>query len=96
MSIHVTSITIYPVKSTASRPLEQATVRAAGLEHDRRWMLIDDSGNFLTGREHPSLVRIQVTPQDNGLLLESPDKEPLSVGDARGLGETITVTVWRD
>lgn len=92
----VSAIHVYPVKSTAGLSLPRANVLAEGLEHDRRWMLIDAQGGCLTAREHPRLVRIRATPRAGGLALSSADAEPLTVADARGRGDPITVTIWRD
>jgi uncharacterized protein YcbX len=48
MTFTVSSLCVYPVKSTAGHPLHRANVMPEGLEHDRRWMLVDPEGKFLT------------------------------------------------
>ncbi len=96
MPATVHSLAVYPVKSTAGQALQRARVLPRGLENDRRWMLVDAGGSFLTGREHPALVRIRATPTTTGLVLEAPGAEPLTVPDARGAGAAIAVRIWGD
>ncbi|MCC6410499.1 MAG: MOSC domain-containing protein, partial [Saprospiraceae bacterium] len=42
---------IYPVKSLGGIALEEATVEIRGLKYDRRWMLVDEEGMFVSQRE---------------------------------------------
>ncbi|MBK7270485.1 MAG: MOSC N-terminal beta barrel domain-containing protein [Flavobacteriales bacterium] len=46
--ITLASIHCYPVKSLGGFSLPEARLTDRGLEHDRRWMLVDDSGIFIT------------------------------------------------
>ena len=96
MSLSLSSVTVYPVKSSAGLSRERAEVLAAGLEHDRRWMLVDSANAFITGREYPALVRVRATPlADGGLALEAPGQPDLTLENAGGDGST-EVEVWRD
>jgi len=95
VSLRVASLSIYPVKSTAGLTLREARVEPRGLAMDRRWMVVDTDGRFVTGREHPALVTVTARPQGRGLVLEAPGREALHVADAAGRGETLTVVVWR-
>jgi hypothetical protein len=72
MPASLASIHIYPLKSGAPRPLDSARVEVRGLEHDRRWMVVDERGKFLTGRQHPRLTLIRATPDGNALHLRAP------------------------
>jgi uncharacterized protein YcbX len=65
----LTDIYIYPIKSMGGIRLEAANLLREGLEHDRRWMLVDSSGNFLTQRQVPELVLIQGRMGATGILL---------------------------
>jgi uncharacterized protein YcbX len=95
VSPSLASLTVYPVKSAAGLAVGRARVEPEGLEHDRRWMVVDGEGRFLTGREHPTLVRIAATPRGAGLELRAPGIDPLTLDDAGG-GAPVTVSVWRD
>lgn len=97
MSLSLSSVTVYPVKSSAGLPRDRAEVLAAGLEHDRRWMLVDSENAFITGREYPALVRVRATPlEGGGLTLEAPGQSTLTLEDAGGAASTAEVEVWRD
>ena len=56
---------IYPVKSLGGIALPAAAVQHRGLQYDRRWMLVDDQGVFVTQREIPALTGL-------GTALEPP------------------------
>lgn len=88
-------IHVYPVKSCAGQPREQATVQPRGLEHDRRWMLVDEDGKFITARQEPRLLQAYAMPADDGLKLEAPGMPTLAVA-APATGATLNVKVWKD
>ncbi len=88
------SIHVYPLKSCAPLALDSARVEARGLEHDRRWMAVDASGKFLTGRQHPRLTLIRAEPDDAGTLrLRAPDMPELRLMPAPDRARR-TVEVW--
>jgi uncharacterized protein YcbX len=89
----LTRLFIYPVKSTRGIELDEAEIAATGLKWDRRWMIVDDKGRFLTQRERPQLARIVPEIRD-ALVLSAPGRAELRVPfDHRG--PAVTVTVWR-
>lgn len=90
----VTGLYIYPVKSCAGTALDVARLSATGLEHDRRWMIVDTEWRFLTQRELPRMALIAPTLQANGLRLDAPNLPGLHVVPVEG-NEATEVTVWR-
>ena len=60
MSATLGKIVVYPLKSGAGQSLSVASVAGRGLAGDRSWMLVDRDGRFVSGREWPALVRVQV------------------------------------
>jgi uncharacterized protein YcbX len=54
--LQLSEIWVYPVKSLGGIQLQESKVTDRGLELDRRWLLVDDSGRFLTQREYPELA----------------------------------------
>ena len=64
MSLQLADIWRYPVKSCRGERLGAAVVEPWGLAGDRRWMVVDGSGDALTARECPPLVL--VTPRLDG------------------------------
>ncbi|MEM1349311.1 MAG: MOSC N-terminal beta barrel domain-containing protein [Myxococcota bacterium] len=101
MTRHVTltGLTLYPVKSCAGIPVERADALARGLRHDRRWMLVDEHGAFLTQRRHPRLARIhpELTGASLRLSWDGPGPAPIELllGET-GPSQGRRVRVWRD
>lgn len=60
MTASLGEIVVYPLKSGAGQSLPVAEVGRRGLAGDRSWMLVDVNGRFVSGREWPALVRVQV------------------------------------
>jgi uncharacterized protein YcbX len=57
----VSSLHIYPIKSTAGINLRNAKVEELGLAFDRRFIVSDPSGQFITARTDPALCLVQTT-----------------------------------
>jgi uncharacterized protein YcbX len=80
MSLTVSDIRRYPVKSCRGESVPDATVERWGLAGDRRWMLVGPDGETITARTHPRLVLIHPTwAADGGLDLVGPDGDSLHV-----------------
>lgn len=94
--LHLSAIAIHPVKSCAPLSLDAATVEPRGLAHDRRWMVVDADGRFLTGRQLPALVRIAARPTDDGIVLSAPGLADLAVARPAPHAPRRPVVVWRD
>ena len=54
-------IFIYPVKSMGKVSLKQSNARIRGLQYDRRMMLTDSEGNFMSQRKHPEMARFRLS-----------------------------------
>ncbi|HSC81767.1 MAG TPA: MOSC domain-containing protein [Chitinolyticbacter sp.] len=63
----------YPLKSAHGHSLMQAELGLAGLPDDRAWMVADERGRFITGRELPQLVTITASAHETGLRLSAPE-----------------------
>lgn len=66
-----------------------------GLSGDRRWMIVDRDGRFVTRRELPALARIAPSIGEGGCRLTAPEGEAV-LPAAISRGEQMAVTVWRD
>lgn len=96
MTISLSQLYIYPVKSMAGIPLESSELDAMGLKHDRRWMLVDREGHFMTQRTHPQMVLIQPAILDGQLVLANSKGESHKVPGFEHAEEVIPVQVWKD
>jgi uncharacterized protein YcbX len=79
--MQVTEINRYPLKSGAADSLKMGQLTPTGLTFDRHWMVVSESGRFISqrdkGAQKLSLVRAAIL--DEGLELLAPDKSPLIV-----------------
>jgi uncharacterized protein len=95
MTVHLTAIRRYPVKSCRGHTLDVATVEPWGLAGDRRWMLVDADGRGVTARQHPRMVLIDPEPREGGLRVTAPGAAPLDV-PTPAAGPLVDVQVWDD
>ncbi len=94
MNARLAAISVYPVKSCAAIDLASAQVEPRGLCHDRRWMLVDDCGRFLTGRQLPRLVQVRATPLGLGRLrLEAQGMPAIEIAEIAG-AQRIVASIW--
>ena len=96
--MQLSEIHIYPIKSLGGISLREARLTDRGLEHDRRWMLVDVQGRFLSQRRHPLMARLQVTWEENGLLVRdcSGSRAPLPIPFQAQTEARIPVVIWND
>jgi len=69
MPVRLTEIIIYPVKSMRGISLTSSYAGMKGLQYDRRWMLVDRSGHFLTQRIMPTMAIFDVGMNENGFTI---------------------------
>lgn len=93
--LEISALAIYPVKSCAQIPLGTARVHRFGLLHDRRWMLVDANGRFITQRQVPRMCLIQPELRGADLTLRAADMPALTVPSASAKKKR-RITVWDD
>jgi uncharacterized protein YcbX len=86
----------YPVKSLRGHALDAATLEPCGLAGDRRWMLVDPDGRFITRRQVPAMAAMAVTPVPDGLILHHPDHGSYRVVTPDADAPVIEGRVWKD
>ena len=86
---------IYPIKSCRGIPVDQLTLDDRGPLLDRRWMLVDHDGCFLTQREHPRMTLIQVAIAGDEMRLSAPGMTDITFAQQAGSTPTPCV-VWND
>ncbi|REG90528.1 MOSC domain-containing protein [Algoriphagus antarcticus] len=97
-SLIIQDLYIYPIKSLAGIRMSEAKVEERGFELDRRWMLIDDSGQFISQRKFPQMAMLQVEIGADSLSVYHISKpgELIRI-PFTAVGEEISsVTVWDD
>jgi uncharacterized protein YcbX len=90
----IAALYVHPIKSCAGIAVESMRFDAMGPLDDRRWMLVDDRGEFMTQRELPALSQVRPSRVDGGLRVLAPGMPALSV-EGRG-GERRATAVWDD
>src|SRR6202012_3939672 len=89
----LTSLHIYPVKGCRGLDLSQSDVEPWGLAGDRRWLLVDQDGRFVSQREHAELARVVITPRPRGTEGPSKGHPPLTI-TSPAPDELLKVSVW--
>ncbi|MCV6610946.1 MAG: MOSC domain-containing protein [Amphritea sp.] len=92
--MQLSQLTVYPIKSTAGIQLDRALLRYAGLAFDRRFVLSDSRGKFITARTHPRLLQIRSALCPEGLWLTAPDQPALQVEYKALRSDYNPVSVW--
>jgi len=95
-SVTVHALFCYPIKSLGGVRLEEAHAEGRGLRHDRRWMLVDERGEFMSQRRHPRMTLASVAIGEAALAVKAPGGATLRVPFAAGEGPARRVRVWRD
>ncbi|MEM7734262.1 MAG: MOSC N-terminal beta barrel domain-containing protein [Deinococcota bacterium] len=97
MDLKLAGLTYYPVKSAAGTHVDEALLETRGLKHDRRWLVVDDAGMFITQRTLPKLALLEPTLAGHHLTLQAPGKKSLALPlTASSNGEQMSVTIWND
>lgn len=85
-------IVVYPVKGAGGTSATEARVDDFGLQLDRRWMLVDRDGVFLSQRNHPRLALLRPRIREGALVLDAPGMDPFAFPmDAEGAMRDVRV-----
>ncbi len=94
--LKLSEIWIYPIKSLGGISLQQSKVLEKGLQHDRRWMLVDENGQFLTQRVYPKMALFKLRMAEGKLIITFGDQSiDLSFTLPTTL-DLIKVAIWDD
>ncbi|MCR9251557.1 MAG: MOSC domain-containing protein [bacterium] len=94
-NLSVKGIYCYPIKGCSGISLEKAELQMEGLKLDRRWMLVDDTGNFISQRSHSELALMKTEITTDGFKIIYKDSE-IQVSGEMSTEESVSVTVWDD
>lgn len=94
--MHLSALHLYPVKSLRGISVASAEVDAQGLVGDRRFLVIDATGKFLTQRTLPRMALIDTALSPATLTLSTSSRAPISVPRASDPAAPLrTVSVWK-
>jgi uncharacterized protein YcbX len=93
--VQLSGLFIYPVKSLGGIAVSSALLDDLGLVGDRRFMVVDAAGRFLTQRTLPHMALIATALDRDRLTLSNPGHGSMQV-QTECPGTPRAVTVWRD
>jgi hypothetical protein len=95
VELSLSSLFVHPVKSCAGIAVDESLLIETGLEFDRAWMVVDETGGFVSQRELPRMALIQPSLRTHDLLLRAPGMLGLHLAlDA--VEAPCRVRVWDD
>ncbi len=89
----ISELYIYPVKSLAGIKLTSAKLSKFGLLYDRRWLIVDKDGQFITQRQHHEMATIKTAISNKQLTLSHNNSSILVPHPST---KELSVTVWND
>ena len=92
----LTSIILYPIKSASEISLKNSYLEERGLVLDRRWMVVDDSSQFITQRNNPEMSLISTEIVESSLRLNAPGMTALQLPLFPTEGQSKIVEIWGD
>jgi uncharacterized protein YcbX len=95
-TMYLSGLYVYPIKSAGGIRLEASDVDGRGFQHDRRWMLVDETGRFMSQRRFPRMALIGVRIEPFGLVVDAPDMPSLEVPFRPPDGRLLLAQVWDD
>jgi len=94
--INVSNLYIYPIKSTKGISLPNVNINELGLAFDRRFVISDSAGQFITARTEPTLCLVTTKLTEQGITLSAPNMPTLSLKYKNFSKKYKTVWVWSD
>ena len=93
----IAEIRIHPVKSLGGFTVQEARLTDRGLEHDRRWMLVDEEGNFMTQREMGAMACLHTSAGSEGFrVTDIRTGATLDLPWSLSAGSERMCSVWSD
>ncbi len=93
--MHLSGLFIYPVKSLRGCAAETLEIDHLGLRGDRRFMVVDETGRFLTQRTLPTMALIETALSPAALVLSHSHHGSITVSCLSDAStQPATVSVW--
>jgi len=95
--MQVSSLHYYPIKSCRGVATLDMEIDEFGPVDDRRFLIVDANGRFLTQRERPQMARILIRPGPDGWKIAIPGEDLVTLPRLPPADALVReVTVWRD
>jgi uncharacterized protein len=94
--IRLNGLYVYPIKSCGGVAVEEWYVDERGLRHDRRWMLVDEAGRFMSQRRFPRMALIGARSVPDGFVVSAPGMPSLEVPLRPPNGKPLRAQIWND
>lgn len=93
----LSSLHIYPIKSCGAISLQEVSIGRMGPAFDRRWMVVDTTGRFLSLRNTPRMIFIETALENGDLVIRIPQHPVYRIAlEEAGKGIVREVSVWKD
>jgi uncharacterized protein YcbX len=95
--LRISQLYIYPIKSLGGIALNNVRLTDRGLEHDRRWMLIDENNRFISQRENAQMALFKLSLENEALkVTHTKDNSFIHIPFVPLKQDTVQVTIWDD
>ncbi len=98
MAVVISALYVYPIKACRGVRVEHWPVVERGFDADRRWMIVDAAGDFVSQREVPrlALVTTELDGDGHSLHVRAPGLSPLTVPRRHETDTARAVRIWDD
>jgi uncharacterized protein YcbX len=94
--IRISGLYVHPIKSCRGTALDEAEIGATGFVDDRRWLVVDRHGTFMTQRDWPALARVAVAVTNGGLKIDAEGMSAIDIAEPDPDARSESVTIWND
>ncbi|UZR96401.1 MOSC domain-containing protein [Chondrinema litorale] len=96
--LQLSQINIFPVKSLDGYSPKSAIVTKRGLQYDRRWMITEPDGKFMTQRTYNKMALLQAIIENNSLVIKEKQNEDNCIKVPFNIegSSSFDVVVWDD
>ncbi|MEJ0054696.1 MAG: MOSC N-terminal beta barrel domain-containing protein [Bacteroidota bacterium] len=92
----LSEIWIYPIKSLGGIRLTSAKVLEKGLRYDRRWMLVDENGVFMTQRNIHKMALFKLSFQGEGFKIQFKNDSIFLPFEHKIIDASVKTEIWDD
>lgn len=92
----IQSLHYYPVKSLAGISCDQFKLDTKGPEYDRRYMLVNAAGQFITQRQFGQLALLTLHLTDSGFRVTQPSGESITIPFIGEQQKAVPSKIWSD